>query len=148
MRKMRRKGFFRVFRAFRVFRGVVSDATKGQRRAIKYSGRPDLGPHCDDMFDWLKKPGPARGLSPEVRREPTRAVRPPGGRYEPVCRYVENRYADTVVLTFAEVEDLLGFSLPDLARVQLEWWASSLPVASRTVTPNLAAEIVAFERTS
>jgi len=100
------------------------------------------------MFDWLKKPGPARGLSPDVRREPTRAVRPPGGRYEPVCRYVENRYADTVVLTFAEVEDLLGFSLPELARVELEWWASSLTVSSRTVTPNLAAEIVSFERTS
>ena len=109
---------------------------------------PDLGPHCDDMFDWLKKPGPARGLSPDVRREPTRAVRPPGGRYEPVCRYVENRYADTVVLTFAEVEDLLGFSLPELARVELEWWANALTVTSRTVTPNLAAEIVSFERTS
>jgi hypothetical protein len=100
------------------------------------------------MFDWWKKSGPARADQPDMRRDHPRAVRPPGGRYEPVCRYVENRYADTVVLTFAEVEDLLGFSLPDLARVQLEWWASSLPVASRTVTPNLAAEIVAFERTS
>lgn len=100
------------------------------------------------MFDWWKKSGPARGVQPEVRREPTRAVRPPGGRYEPLCRYVENRYADTVVLTFAEVEDLLGFSLPDVARVQLEWWTTSLTVSSRTVTPNLAAEIVSFERRS
>jgi hypothetical protein len=100
------------------------------------------------MFEWLKRAGPARGVQSEARRESPRAMRPPGGRYEPVCRYVENRYADTVVLTFAEVEDLLGFSLPDLARVQLEWWASSLPVISRTVTPNLAAEIVSFNRTS
>ena len=100
------------------------------------------------MFDWWKKSGPARNVQPEARREPTRAVRAPTGRYEAVCRYVENRYADTVVLTFSEVEDLLGFSLPDLARVQLEWWASSLAVASRTVTPNLTAEIVSFERTS
>jgi hypothetical protein len=100
------------------------------------------------MFDWLKKSGPPRGVQFEARREPTRAVRPPGGRYEAVCRYVENRYADTVVLTFAEVEDLLGFSLPELARVQLEWWATSLAVTSRTITPNLAAEIVSFERTS
>jgi hypothetical protein len=100
------------------------------------------------MFDWLKKAGPARGGEPEPRRELLRPVRHPAGQYEPVCRYVENRYADTVVLTFAEVEDLLGFSLPDLARVQLEWWASSLAVTSRTVTPNLAAEIVSFERTS
>jgi hypothetical protein len=100
------------------------------------------------MFDWWKKSGPARGLQPEARRQPNRAVRPPAGRYEAVCRYVENRYADTVVLTFAEVEDLLGFSLPELARVQLGWWASSLAVTSRTITPNLAAEIVSFERTS
>jgi hypothetical protein len=100
------------------------------------------------MFDWFRKSGPARGDQIEVRRELPRAVRPAGGRYEAVCRYVENRYADTVVLTFAEVEDLLGFSLPDPARVQLEWWASALTVASRTVTPNLAAKIVSFERTS
>jgi len=100
------------------------------------------------MFDWLKRPPPARGVPFEARREPPRAARPSGGRYEAVCRYVENRYADTVVLTFAEVEDLLGFSLPDLARVQLEWWASSLAVTSRTITPNLAAEIVSFERTA
>ena len=100
------------------------------------------------MFDWLKKSGSGRDGEAEGHREATRAMRPPGGRYEAVCRYVENRYADTVVLTFAEVEDLLGFSLPEVARVQLGWWASSLMVASRTVTPNLAAEIVSFERTS
>jgi hypothetical protein len=100
------------------------------------------------MFDWLKKSGPARSVRPEARRELPRAARAPAGRYEPVCRYVENRYADTVVLTFAEVEDLLGFSLPDLARIQLDWWAGALTVTSRTITPNLAAEIVSFERTS
>jgi hypothetical protein len=116
--------------------------------AIEHSILSAFEPHCHDMFDWWKKSGPARSVQAEARREPTRAVRAPGGRYEAVCRYVENRYADTVVLTFAEVEDLLGFSLPDLARVQLEWWASSLAVASRTVTPNLTAEIVSFERTS
>jgi len=117
-------------------------------RAIEHSILSAFEPHCHDMFDWWKKSGPARNVQPEARREPTRAVRAPTGRYEAVCRYVENRYADTVVLTFSEVEDLLGFSLPDLARVQLEWWASSLAVASRTVTPNLTAEIVSFERTS
>jgi hypothetical protein len=100
------------------------------------------------MFDWLKKSGPARVDEPHGQRETIRAARVPAGQYEPVCRYVENRYADTVVLTFAEVEDLLGFSLPELARIQLDWWASALTVASRTVTPNLAAEIVSFERTS
>jgi hypothetical protein len=99
------------------------------------------------MFDWLKSSRPLR-TEPQGRRDPVRVARTAGGQYEPVCRYVENRYADTVVLTFAEVEDLLGFSLPDLARVQLDWWSSALTVTSRTVTPNLTAEIVSFERTS
>ena len=100
------------------------------------------------MFDWWKKGAAAREAPAPARREPARVVRPPGGRYDSVCRYVENRYADTVVLTFAEVEDLLGFALPDPARLETEWWTSSLTVRSRTVAPNLAAGIVSFERTS
>jgi hypothetical protein len=109
--------------------------------------RRGFGPHCNDMFDWWKKAAAARAVPTETRREPIVAPRPPGGRYESVCRYVENRYADTVVLTFAEVEDLLGFSLPDPARQEASWWTDSLTVRRRTVAPNLAADIVAFERT-
>jgi hypothetical protein len=100
------------------------------------------------MFDWWKKSGAPQEVPAPARREPARVVRPPGGRYDSVCRYVENRYADTVVLTFAEVEDLLGFALPDPARLEAGWWTSSLTVRSRTVAPNLAAEIVSFERTA
>ena len=99
------------------------------------------------MFDWWKKSATLRESPADLRREPVPAVRTPGGRYDPVCRYVENRYADTVVLTFAEVEDLLGFSLPDPARLEAAWWADSLSVRRRTVAPNLAAKIVSFERT-
>src|SRR5688572_20976166 len=74
--------------------------------------------------------------------------------------YLDHRYAHTVVLTFREIEDLLGFTLPDLARLQPEWWANagadSPPSAqsrawiqaSRTATPNLLARTVVFERAS
>lgn len=66
----------------------------------------------------------------------------------------------SVVLTFAEIEDLLGFTLPDLARFQQEWWANadadstpsaqclSWTQASRTAKPNLLAQTVMFERAS
>ncbi len=37
------------------------------------------------------------------------------------------RIANTVVLTFAQIEDLLGFTLPDSARVHQEWWANKDP---------------------
>jgi hypothetical protein len=80
--------------------------------------------------------------------------------YQPLYRYLENRFADTVVLTFEQVEALLGFPLPDLARLRPDWWASpeagvvtssqsrSWIDASRTATPNLRAQIVKFERVS
>ena len=78
--------------------------------------------------------------------------------YVPLHKYLEHRYADTIVLTFAQVEDLLGFTLPEIARVDRGWWASTeadpaKPVASpswtragRTAVPNLSAKIVVFDR--
>ena len=71
---------------------------------------------------------------------------------------IENRYANTVVLTFAQIEDVLGFTLPGSARVHQEWWANKDPndtpqphsrswtLASRTATPNLQAQTAVFER--
>jgi hypothetical protein len=81
--------------------------------------------------------------------------------YRSLHKYLDGRYADTVVLTFGQIEDLLGFSLPDLARRQQEWWANAADAdsapsaqsrswteASRIATPNLAARNVSFDRTS
>ena len=80
--------------------------------------------------------------------------------YQGLYRYLENRFADTVVLTFAQVESLVGFRLPDLARLRPDWWATaeadavpssqsrSWVEASRTATPNLRAQSVVFERVS
>ena len=80
------------------------------------------------------------------------------GTYLPLHKYLEHRYADTIVLTFAQVEDLLGFALPEIARVDRVWWTRAeadpaQPVASpswtraaRTAAPNLSAGIVVFDR--
>jgi hypothetical protein len=77
--------------------------------------------------------------------------------YAALHAYLKGRYADRVVLTFSEIEDLLGFALPDRARANPEWWSNddgenpspqSLMwiKASRRATPNLFARTVAFER--
>jgi hypothetical protein len=78
--------------------------------------------------------------------------------YRSLYKYLDNRFADTVVLTFEQIESLLGFALPDLARLRQEWWASaaagdvassqslSWAEASRSATPNLSAQSVVFER--
>ena len=72
--------------------------------------------------------------------------------------YLEHRYASTVVLTFAQVETLLGRALPEAARTERGWWtdpatrtdryADAWTLAQRTATPNLLARTVAFERLS
>lgn len=108
---------------------------------------------------WMKGRGPVpylqREAEPEGAKPPRRAM---SGKYRLLYKYLEERYANTVVLTFAEIEDLLGFALPDQARRQAEWWtdrettgdgsgySDSWLLASRTASPNLRAQTVAFER--
>ena len=81
------------------------------------------------------------------------------GKYGVLYRYLEHRYADVVVLTFAQIEDLLGFSLPQLARTYQAWWtlganvqgaphADAWTLAGRTASPNLQSKVVIFTRTS
>ena len=82
------------------------------------------------------------------------------GEYLLLYEYLQNRYANTVVLTFAEIEDLLGFTLPDQARLHEQWWtpaetdvagancSDSWILASRSAIPNLTARTVVFERSA
>ena len=71
--------------------------------------------------------------------------------------YLTNRYADIVMLTFDQIEGLLGFRLPDAARTQEEWWTGTCRdgderscsdawiLAGMTARPNLLAQTVVFE---
>ena len=113
------------------------------------------------VLDWLKKrrvSTPTRDYEADVEM-----AKPPGrtmsGKYRLLFKYLEERYAQTVVLTFGEIEDLLGFSLPDQARLSEGWWTDAAgahvsephysdawTLAHRTATPNLRAHNVVFER--
>lgn len=76
--------------------------------------------------------------------------------YLPLYTYLEHRYASSVVLTFEQIESLLGFALPAAARQEPGWWTSvagngprdgeAWTAAKRTATPNLLARHVTFER--
>jgi hypothetical protein len=80
------------------------------------------------------------------------------GEYRLLYKYLRDRFADRLVLTFGQIEDLLGFSLPEPARVQHEWWggpdsrterstqSDAWTLAGRTARVNLTAQIVTFER--
>ena len=113
----------------------------------------------DRLMSWIKRRPTGTSRDREETQEqakPQRFAVP--AQYRPLHKYLADRYADTVVLTFSEIEDLLGFTLPDLARLQQEWWtkgdADSAPSAqsrswtqaSRTATPNLSAQTVVFVR--
>ena len=111
------------------------------------------------QLDWLKRSGAAAPHPREPAAEgATLQGRVMSGKYLLLYRYLANRYANTVVLTFAEIEDLLGFALPDQARLHQEWWtdveaglagptySDSWILASRTAVPNLMARTVVFER--
>jgi hypothetical protein len=77
-------------------------------------------------------------------------------RYESLYTYLEHRAASNVVLTFEQVESLLGFQLPQMALIESDWWMTGAPhadrhseawiVAERSATPNLMARTVSFER--
>jgi hypothetical protein len=112
------------------------------------------------MWDWLTRR--ESNASQSAKAEPPVVPRPTGpvsGKYKSLHAYLENRYADMVVLTFGQIEDLLGFALPDHARTEQEWWTTAGAItekppcsdawllAGRTAVPNLLARTVAFERT-
>jgi hypothetical protein len=75
--------------------------------------------------------------------------------YMSLYTYLEERYATTVVLTFEQMESLLGHTLPERASTDNEWWtdeptgrghAEAWMAARRVATPNLMARTVTFER--
>jgi hypothetical protein len=75
--------------------------------------------------------------------------------YRALYTYLDLRYASVVVLTFEQIEALLGFALPMPARTEREWWTAVIDTqhhcaawtgAGRTAAPNLAAGIITFER--
>jgi hypothetical protein len=80
-------------------------------------------------MNWLKRPGSTGSRGNNSSRPETPASTKPKpfvvpAPYLALHKYLDERYANTVVLTFGEIEDLLGFTLPDLARLQQDWRAN------------------------
>jgi hypothetical protein len=80
------------------------------------------------------------------------------GEYRLLHKYLESRFSSRVVLTFSEIEDLIGFTLPPQARIDNTWWsgaeaspgesrhAVAWTLTNRVAAVNLLAGKVAFER--
>ena len=88
------------------------------------------------------------------------SARAKAGPYRFLYEYLEKRYADTIVLTLQQVQDLLGVALPEPALRDPAWWSNTgrgasdtlwsdaWTLANRTARPNLGARTVIFERVS
>ena len=110
------------------------------------------------MWKWIKRRELiARQVTtsdaPAAERHTGRAPGRPtkvSSKYASLHGYLANRYADMVVLTFAQIEDILGFSLPVPAWVERDWWgcrqSAACTLAGRRAMVNLAARSVTFER--
>lgn len=110
------------------------------------------------VLEWLSKQWRTAAPVPELPSPVP--VSPPKPRvpaeYLSLYTYLEHRYASNVVLTFEQMESLLGRALPESARTRRDWWtgeaeptdrhADTWTAARRTAMPNLPARTVAFER--
>lgn len=79
-----------------------------------------------------------------------------GSKYYPLFSHLQVAAGEPVTLAFAQIEQLLGTSLPGSARVQAGWWsnrsrgavqaASWMDAGYHVVEVDLAAETVCFDR--
>lgn len=84
-----------------------------------------------------------------------RAVR--RGKYAPLYHHLRAQQGDRLELTFAELERVLGFQLPDSARIYRPWWANQAKSGHsqamawgaagwKTAAVDLEGETLRFER--
>ena len=112
------------------------------------------------MWSGMKKDGSSPAAEAFDVEASRRHGRDMSGNYRLLYEYLEHRYADTVVLMLPQIEDLIGFTLPDRAHTDPEWWtaagtsttepcySNAWTLAQRTAIPHLQARYVVFERAS
>ena len=103
---------------------------------------------------WRRRATPV-SERPRIIPRPVRPAPHVPLEYLSLYTYLEHRFASMVVLTFEQIEALLGFPLPSSASIEPDWWTATASAArhsaawteaKRTATPNLVARTVAFER--
>jgi len=108
------------------------------------------------VIAWLRNRRQREDPPVRLRVTPPDEPKPPvPAAYMPLFTYLDRRYASTVILTFEQIEALLGFT-PPLAFADATWWtgpggsndrhSAAWTAARRTAVPRLSARIVSFER--
>jgi len=123
--------------------------------------QPVAHPSVTDLTTLLERVGIRRHRSASASERATRifpteqATPLVPGEYRALYAYLNHRYASIVVLTFEQVEALIGFALPESASTDPAWWTDLVNArghsaawtgAGRTAAPNLLARTITFER--
>lgn len=115
------------------------------------------------MWNWMRRDSPTPPTVSSGSAAPDPPAAPPrgsfkAGPYRPLHEYLRKRFADSVVLTFDQIEDLIGTALPAEANSNEAWWGRTTVVpadahcsdawvlANRTARVNLQARTVLFDR--
>ncbi len=114
------------------------------------------------MWNWIRRDSrsPAAPSALATPDPPAAAPRPQlkAGPFRPLHDYLRKRFADSVVLTFDQIEDLNGVALPAEARSDEAWWSrasvggtdahcsDAWVLANRSAQVNLQAKTVLFDR--
>jgi hypothetical protein len=110
------------------------------------------------MSWWWKRTAVSVAAPSSPAPDPVSAGASDAGQYHALYVYLRDRYADRVVLSFADIEALLGFGLPEAARLACDWWAApdtatrasaqsgAWTLASRSARVNVGARHVVFDR--
>jgi hypothetical protein len=114
------------------------------------------------MWNWIRRRSTSLATAPAVAVAdlplPASRGRLKTGPYRLLHDYLRDRFADSVVLTFQQIEDLLGSPLPAEALNDTQWWSRTVVnasdpqcsdawvLANRTAQPNLQAKIAIFDR--
>jgi hypothetical protein len=119
--------------------------------------RSTLGRVMAPVITWLRRWWHREDVPVTLRVTPPDEAKPPvPAAYMPLYTYLDRRYAATVVLTFEQIEALLGFAPPSPAFADAAWWTgprgandrhtAAWTAAGRSAAPHLSARTVAFER--
>src|SRR5687767_10770065 len=84
----------------------------------------DLMSLLESVRTWWRRATPASEPPPAVFSIERNTPRVPA-EYVSLYTYLEHRYASIVVLTFEQMEALLGFALPASARTERDWWTGA-----------------------
>ena len=119
--------------------------------------RSPVGRAIATVATWLRDRWHRKDAPERIRITQSDEARPPvPAAYMPLYTYLDRRYAATVVLTFEQIEALLGFAPPSPAFADAQWWTdpgeaddrhtAAWTAARRSAAPHLTARTVAFER--